>query len=254
MKYLHLFALSLACLSMQAQSSSKLAGGIQADVQDIAKERDSQELVNQLDDERQTLAAEYRAVLAQLESARIYNAQMEKIVASQESEKSEFSTQLEQLGQTQRELIPLMLSMIDTLDKFVKTDTPFLPQERPKRVEQLRSLMDRGDVSISEKYRRVLEAYQIELDYARTLETYSGKSSLKGSERIFDFLRFGRLALFAKTPDDQLMLQWSPAENDWVEINDGSVQREVIRGFRLAAKQAAPSLLQIPVPAAQDAQ
>ena len=36
-------------------------------------------------------------------------------------------------------------------------------------------MMARADVTISEKYRRILEAYQIELEYGRTFDSYQGK-------------------------------------------------------------------------------
>ena len=35
--------------------------------------------------------------------------------------------------------------------------------------------MGRADVTISEKYRRILEAYQVEMDYGRTIEAYEGE-------------------------------------------------------------------------------
>ena len=47
--------------------------------------------------------------------------------------------------------------------------------------------MDRADVSTSEKYRRVLEAYQVENEYGRSIEAYSSTVDVDGSQKTVDF-------------------------------------------------------------------
>jgi hypothetical protein len=68
-----------------------------------------------------------------------------------------------------------MQNMLDTLARFVDLDVPFLLDERSKRVATLKEMMTRADVSVSEKYRRIVEAYVVEMD-GRTIEAY-GRSS-----------------------------------------------------------------------------
>ena len=52
-------------------------------------------------------------------------------------------------------------------------DVPFRIEERRARVQRLRDMMDQAEVTASEKYRRVMEAYQGELEFGRTTEAYS---------------------------------------------------------------------------------
>ena len=82
-----------------------------------------------------------------------------------------------------------MLKMIDALDQFVELDMPFLLEERRQRVAFLRTLLERSDVTVAEKFRRLLEAYEIENDYGRTIESYKGSLDVDGASREVDFLR-----------------------------------------------------------------
>ena len=93
-----------------------------------------------------------------------------------------------------------MLKMIDALDKFVTLDIPFLITERTERVDNLKSIMDRGDISTSEKFRKVTEAYQIESDYGRTIEAYRSEVEFDGETFNADFLRVGRVSLHLLLP------------------------------------------------------
>ena len=58
--------------------------------------------------------------------------------------------QLLDIETTNREVQPLMQQMVNTLEKFVALDVPFLLDERSKRVKNLQDIMARADVTISE--------------------------------------------------------------------------------------------------------
>jgi hypothetical protein len=160
---------------------------------------------------------------------------------------------LVEIERTAQSVLPLMEKMLDTLERFVALDVPFLLEERNKRVSSLRDAMGRADVTISEKYRRILEAYQIEGDYGRTLEAYQGElaDGDAGAKRTVRFLRVGRVALLYQTLDGEETGYWDAAGRRWVR--DDSYRSAVRTGFEIADKSRAPDLFEAPIPAPTEA-
>jgi len=140
--------------------------------------------------------------------------------------------------------------MIEQLNAFVIKDTPFLRTERLQRVKLLRELMDRSDVSVAEKYRRVLGAYQVELDYGRTLEAYRDEIEIDGTPRTVQFLRVGRVGWYYQTLDGHRAAYWDARDQTWVAVK-ATRRLAIRRALRVASQQAAPELLELPVAAAR---
>ena len=211
----------------------------------------SQNKINQLDDETQTMLAEYRATLRETESLRRYNEQLELQIKSQNEELVSIQQQIEDIERTNREIYPLMQRMIETMDQFVKLDLPFLLEERTKRVGTLKEIMNRADVSTAEKYRRILEAYTIEMEYGRTLEAYEGKLGEGETARTVNFLRVGRTGLLYQTLDGDETGYWDADKKGWVE--DSDYDSDVTHALKVARKATAPDLLVVPVRAPEAA-
>jgi hypothetical protein len=210
----------------------------------------SQERVDALSDETREMLLQYRQYLRETESLREYREQLEAQVRSQGEEIAFVQQQLVEIETTAREVLPLMQKMLDTLERFVGLDLPFQLEERRKRVASLREAMARADVTISEKYRRIVEAYQIEADYGRTLETYQGELGEGAQARTVRFLRLGRVALLYQTLDGEETGYYDAGQKRWVV--DDSYRSAVRHGFAVADKSSAPDLLQAPVPAPQE--
>jgi hypothetical protein len=210
----------------------------------------SQKKIDVIAEDVETLTADYRATLQAARSLDIYNRQLESLIASQEREVESLERQIDQVTVVGREIMPLMSRMIDSLEQFVELDMPFLQEERANRVAGLREMMDRADVTISEKYRRLMEALQIENDYGRNIEAYSGELESGGQTRTVDFLRVGRLALLYQTLDGQETGTWDQEAGGWVQLGD-DYRKPVTQGLRMARKEVAPDLIRIPAPAAQ---
>ena len=216
------------------------------------KARASQARIDALVDETDALLTEYRSTERQIESLRVYNAQVSKMIAAQEAEMADLDRQIGEATTVGREITPLMLRMLDALERFIELDVPFLLDERRERVRELRAAMDRADVSDSEKYRRLLEAYQIEDDFGRTIEAYRGTLDKDGERRTVDFLRIGRIALIYQTTDREEAGMWDVRTKSWKPLS-ASFRSELKKAFRIARKQAAPDLVRLPVPAPEDA-
>lgn len=213
--------------------------------------RASQAKIDQLDDQTQKMLGEYRRALADAESYETYAKQLTAQVTSQNEELADIERQLGEVDTTSREVLPLMLRMLDTLEQFVALDLPFLPEERANRIALLKQMMNRADVTISEKYRRILEAYQVELDYGRTLEAYEGKLGTGDATRTVQFLRVGRVALLYQTLDGKETGYWDAEKKTWV--GDDSYRHTFKDGIAVAKKQRAPEMLLVPVPAPKEA-
>jgi chromosome segregation ATPase len=203
--------------------------------------RASEKRIAQLDSETAGMLGEYRQMTAEATSLKAYNEQLATQVSSQQEELATLTRQLGEVETTSREVLPMMQRMLATLEQFVKLDLPFLPQERTARIAQLRDMMTRADVSISEKYRRIVEAYQIETEYGRTLEAYQGTISGK----TVDFLRVGRVALMYQTLDGKETGYWDAVAGKW-KLDNG-YDDAIKEGLKVARKQAAPDFVSIPV-------
>ncbi len=208
---------------------------------------ETQRRVDTLSDETDKLLTRYQATLRQIESLRTYNRQMEELIASQETERASLQEQLGRIELVTRDVTPLMKRMIDALEAFVELDVPFLEEERKERIANLRKMMRRANVTESEKYRRIMEAYQIENEYGRTIEAYRSTLSQGEREMTVDFLRVGRIALLYQTLDEAEAAVWDQEKRAWEPL-DRSYRSDIRQGLRIARKQAAPDLLRLPLP------
>lgn len=214
--------------------------------------RASQTRIDQAVDQTRDLAREYGAISKEVDGLEVYNALLQKQVDSQSTEMENLAKSIDSVSVIERQVTPLMIEMVESLAQFVELDVPFLLDERRKRVTFLRGLLERSDVTVAEKFRRVLEAYEIENDYGRTIEVYKGSLELDGASREVDFLRVGRTALLYQTVDAEIYGMWDAQKKAWVPL--GAEYRNQIRtGIQIARKQIAPDLLLLPVPAPEAA-
>ncbi len=237
-------ATALGAATLAAAQTGQIDTVIQEQVRTEQAAIASQNKIAQLDDESSKMLAEYRQITAEAASLKSYNDQLAVQVKSQDDELKAMTRQLEEIATTSREVLPMMHKMLATLEQFVALDVPFLPEERSNRIVGLKDMMGRADVSISEKYRRIIEAYQIEIEFGRTLEAYQGNVG----ERTVDFLRAGRVALMYQTLDGKDSGYWDNTARAFV--SDKGYHEAVQEGLKVAKKQAAPDFVGVALPAA----
>ncbi len=212
----------------------------------------SQERVDAIADETEDLERAYSEVLRQSEALDVYNRQLAQLIESQNEELTSLQAQIDRVELVGRQITPLMLQMIEGLEAFIELDVPFLLEERRARAAALAELMGRSDVTEAEKYRRIMEAYQIENEYGRTIEAYEGELDLGGQTRAVNFLRLGRVSLIYQTLDGTEAGVWDRDAKTWTALG-GDARIPIRQGLRIARKQAPPDLLHLPVPAAENA-
>ena len=214
-----------------------------------AAARKSQAKIDRLADETRDLLSDWKTVNKQIDGLKVYNARLQRQIDNQLLRVQQIDESIDQVTIIQRQMTPLVIRMIDGLEQFVELDVPFAKEERLQRVQFLRDNLDRADVSVAEKFRGVLEAYNIELQYGRGIDTYRGTIDLAGAQRDVDFLRVGRVALVYQTTDGTTSGAWDKSAGSWVELPSGDYNSAIRKGIRIAKKQATIELLNMPVAA-----
>jgi len=224
---------------------------VAAEERRIQQAQESQDVIDGIVEETRGTVEEYRAVMKEVDGLIVYNTLLDRQIADQEQELSNLRTSIDSVTDIERQILPLLTRMIDGLDRFVALDVPFLAEERRERVIGLRDLLGRADVTAAEKFRVVMEAWQIENDYGRTIFAYTGELEIDGTNREVDFLQVGRVSLVYQTPDGVNSGVWDQSNRQWVVL--GSEYRNSIRqGLRLARNQIGPDLLLLPIAAPEE--
>ena len=236
----------LGCSTLVYAQDNELNNVVKASEQINESASKSQIKIDKISEQISSKLQQFKTINKETSGLKIYNKQMNSQIESQLTELQQIANSMDQVSVIERQISPLMARMIDTLTSFVSLDIPFLPEERSKRLADLKSMLIRADVAVSEKFRRVLEAYQIEVDYGRTIEAYSGSLAVEGSDRDVDFLRIGRISLVYQTRDGSHLGRWNTASKKWEPLPD-SYRLDINKGLRIARKQLAPDLMIVPV-------
>jgi hypothetical protein len=224
---------------------------VAAEERRIQQAQESQDVIDGIVEETRDTTEEYRAVMKEVDGLIVYNTLLDRQIADQEMELANLRTSIDSVTVIERQILPLLTRMIEGLERFVGADVPFLAEERSERVTGLRDLLGRADVTSAEKFRVVMEAWQIENDYGRTIYAYTGELDIDGTNREVDYLQVGRVTFVYQTPDGLNQGVWDQSNRAWIPL--GSEYRNSIRqGLRLARNQVGPSLLLLPITAPEE--
>jgi hypothetical protein len=224
---------------------------LQADLRRLNLAQASQQRVNEVVEGTRTLADQYRGINKEIDGLEVYNRLMTAQTSGQRATLEDIALSMDQVEVVNRQIFPLMERMIDGLEQSVALDIPFLLEERQDRIETLKELMARSDVSVAEKFRKVLEAYQIEMDYGTSSEWYRQSLVVDGTEgeREYNMLRIGRVGLYFQSDDGQVTGNYDPEQDAFVAEDE--YRTEIRKGIRMARQLIAPELILVPVKAAE---
>jgi hypothetical protein len=100
---------------------------------------------------------------------------------------------------------------------------------------------------VTDKFQRLVQAYNDEIAAGRTVEAFRGQVSENGKSLIVNFLRVGHLLLAYQTLDKSETGYWDKQGRKWQVAND--YKGAVANAIAVANKEAAPNLMELPVQA-----
>jgi len=213
-----------------------------------------QEEITRLANSASSTFEEFKRANDNLESLLVLNAGYRRQIDAQERQLVTLQESIDSVEEVTREIPLLMEKMLSSLEQFVAMDYPFHDDERLNRLQFARDAIDNPDVSIAEKFRQVLVAYQTETSYGRTMETYADTINLNGTDRDVNIARFGRVALIYQTTDRMETGAWDNDARQWVPLPPGDYRTAVQTAIRVASQLDAPRIIELPVPAPEAAQ
>ena len=207
----------------------------------------AQQQVNGVFEQTQGMEKQYLDELKLLDSLNMYNTMLGRQLADQNSEIAALEHSINNATLIERQIMPLLVRMVDALDTFVSIDVPFLQVERQARVTGLRELLNQADFTVSEKCRRVFEAYQIENEYGYTIEAYKGRVEQDGKQIAVDFLRVGRVALMYRDLAGEQFGFWNNQSQNWQTLTEQQYARHITKGLKIAREEISPELFTVPL-------
>lgn len=233
----------IAGLAMPAQA--QLREALNTGEQATRRAEQVQEQINQLDDERTDMVREYRSLLQRRDAAELYAKQQELVVKSQEEEIVSLTDQLGSIDDITAQTVPMLLGMVEDLKGFVSADLPFKQTERMARLEALDGIMATPNVTPAEQYRLIMDAYQAEMEYGRTISTWQEEIDIDGNPTTVDMFLYGRVALVYVTPNGKAA-RYNRTSGEWEALKGGYVA-DINKAIRVAQAKAQQDVLFAPV-------
>ncbi|MDX1303529.1 DUF3450 domain-containing protein [Photobacterium sp.] len=207
----------------------------------------SQNKIDKSADVALSMKADIEQLQEEVKNLTVYRDHLSRLVVNQNEEATSIDSQILDIKETRQGVVPLMYKMIGGLKHIIADGKPIKREQRLARVTKLDVMMAQADISDAEKYRRILEAYQIEMDYGTKLGVYQGTVALDTNESIeADLLYLGRISFVARSLDGTRYWAWNDNENGWQVVDSGE-SSNIDKAYAIAEKQAAPSLITLPV-------
>ncbi len=220
----------------------------------LVEAEQSQKKIDKIVEGAQERLIQYQSLLKQIEGLKTYNEQLSTQVQGQENLIARFDESITQVALIERQMGPLVAKMADGLEQFIELDLPFYTEERQERLAFIQESLVAADVDVAEKFRQVIEAYQIENEYGRKIDTYQDIVTLNGAEMEVDVLRIGRIAMVSQSKDTKISARWDNDTKSWQVLDNVTYRNAIRQGIKMAKKQASIGILTLPIAPATTAE
>jgi small-conductance mechanosensitive channel len=154
--------------------------------------------------------------------------------------------QLADIEQISVQIQPFLGELMKRLHRQYNDDMPFLAGERRQRIDKLDRLMADPNVSVSEKFRKLMEALMVEAEFGRTIEVYQETIQVENRAILVSIFRLGRISLFYQTLDQKCCGFYNAASGAWSPLPK-SYNYEVQTAMDIGLKRRPVELLTLPI-------
>lgn len=208
----------------------------------------SQKRIDDTSERTEKIVSEYHQQRKNVEVLRKFNDRLRRTLTAQENAMTKLAQSIEDASLIERQIVPLMLSMVDGLEKFIAADVPFKLDERNARLARIKSYLTNANISAAERFRQVLDAYSIENAYGQSIDAFVEELQLDGIAKTVNILQIGRSGLYYQTIDESQSGYWDKVTNQWQDL-DASSNAGITQAIRITRGKEVNDLMTLPVAA-----
>jgi len=208
----------------------------------------SQKRIDDISEKTEKIVAEYHQQRKNVEVLKKFNERLRRTLVAQENAMKKLEQSIEDASLIERQIVPLMLSMIDGLEQFIAADIPFKLEERRARLVRIKGYLTNANISAAERFRQVLEAYSTENAYGQSIDTFTEELQLDGTAKTVNILQIGRAGLYYQTSDGAQSGYWDKAAKKWASL-DESHNAGISKAIRITQGKEVNDLMTLPIAA-----
>lgn len=214
----------------------------------------SQKRIDDISEATDKIISQFHQQRKVVEGLKVYNDRLRRTLTAQELAMNKLEKSIEDASLIERQIVPLMMRMIEGLDKFVEADLPFKIAERRARIGRIRGYLTNANISAAERFRQVLEAYSTENAYGTSIDVYTETLALESGELTVNVLQVGRAGLYYQTLDGLVSGYWDKASKTWKSL-DSSYNEGIANAIRISQGKESKGLMTLPIvaPSASEA-
>ena len=214
----------------------------------IKSSASSQKRIDDISEKTEKIIAQYHQQRKNVEVLKKFNDRMRRTLAVQETAMKKLEQSIEDASLIERQIVPLMLRMIDGLEKFIDADIPFKLDERNARLVRIKSYLNNANISAAERFRQVLEAYSIENAYGQSIDVFTEELELAGGKKTVNILQIGRAGLYYQTTDGLESGYWDKVGRQWQSLVS-SHNAGITKAIRISQGKEVNDLMTLPLAA-----
>jgi hypothetical protein len=210
----------------------------------IKTRKQTQKKTGDWQSQKERLKSRYYQLKDISEAKQIEINHLQEVVGRQEAYTKRMNRKIIEMEKIRQRLVPYLSEVLTQMEEHVKTDLPFLMDERASRIGTLKEIIHDPEITMGEKIRRVFEGLRVEMDYGKSVETAKEEINYMDEKILVKVLRLGRTALLMQTLDENEVGIYEGGK--WVEL-PGKYKTEINKAIDIAERRRPVEFVNLPV-------
>ncbi|MBR9726906.1 DUF3450 domain-containing protein [Shewanella intestini] len=170
----------------------------------------------------------------------------QRYLASLKKDVAQLNQDIATLNNLSMQLEPQLEIWYAAIENQIAQDIPFDYQERKRRLGFLRSAMDNSELTVAEKFTRLMDVMLIEVAYGYGKQVSQDVITVDGEVLQVNLLRLGRLGWFYMTPDNKRQGWFDTRSRTWHTLS-ATERGDLDKAIAISANKKIAEIVNLPI-------